>query len=308
MTARDINSANTVAKPNFFIVGAPKCGTTAMYEYLKAHPEIFMPDVKEPVFFGTQKTRDLASYLAIFSPAKNQKMIGEASPSYLASEDACKEIFEFDPAAKIIIMLRSPIDVIYSAYYQSRASGRENIMSFEEALNEGENRLNMERLPDGDPRPIYRSYVRFSGSVQRYFNRFGRNNVHIIIYDDLQKDTAAVYRRTLEFLGVDPDFRPEFKVVNPSKQVRSLKLQKLLLFFRLSPHELKRSKLGAVGRLIPAQIRQMLFKPLRNLYLVEKRPPPLDPDLKRRLQEEFLSEVQQLSELLGRDLTHWCRD
>lgn len=309
VNATSVNSTNiAVTKPNFFIVGGAKCGTTAMYEYLKAHPNIFMPDIKEPNFFGKQENKDLSSYLEIFSGAKNEKMIGEASPVYLISEIACNQIFEFNPAAKIIIMLRSPIDVLYSAYYQSRVSGREDISTFEAALSAGDNRLYGKKLPDGNPRPIYRSYVRFTTSVKRYFDTFGRDNVHIIIYDDLQNDVVNVYKQTLEFLGVDTSFQPRFAVVNPSKQVRSKLLQQMLVYFRLSPLELKKSRIMKLTQLLPAQSRTLLYRILRSLYLAEQRPPPMDPDLRHRLQNEFLPEVQQLSELLGRDLTHWCRN
>lgn len=294
-------------KPNFFIVGAPKCGTTAMYEYLKAHPDIFMPDVKEPNFFGKQNYQSLADYLALFAHAKNQKMIGEASPTYLSSKTAPHEIFEFNPAAKIIIMLRSPIDLIYSAYYQSRASGRENLPTFEEALSAGDARRTGKKLANDVPQPIYRNYVRFTESVQRYFDLFGRANVHVIIYDDFQRDLASVYRQTLEFLGVDSQFRPRFDVINPSKQVRSAALQKALLFFHISPLELKRSRLGKLAKFVPARIQNPLYRMLRALYLVEKRPPPMSAELRLQLQQEFLPEVQHLGDLLGRDLTHWCR-
>jgi Sulfotransferase domain len=298
--------ASKLPKPNFFIVGAPKCGTTALYGYLKLHPEIYMCDVKEPVFFGSKRFKDISDYLALFSGANHEKMIGEASPNYLFSDMAAQQIKAFDPSAKIIIMLRSPVDLLYSAYFQSRASGTENINSFEEAINIGDERKNGNKLSDGVPaRPIYRNYVRFTEGVTRYFTLFGRVNVHVIIYDDFQKDTAAVYRQTLEFLNVNPDFKPEFQVVNASKEVRSPKLQKILLFFRLSPRQIKRSKVVAF---IPSPLRSRLQTLFRTIYLVEKRPPPMDKQLKLRLQQEFLPEVQQLSELLERDLTHWCRD
>lgn len=297
--------ASNLPKPNFFIVGAPKCGTTALYEYLKPHPEIYMCDVKEPVFFGSKRFKDTADYLALFSGASHETMIGEASPNYLFSDIAAQQIKEFDPSAKIIIMLRSPVDLLYSAYFQSRSSGTENVDSFEEALNMDEDRKMSNRSPDGVSRPIYRNYVRFTEGVKRYFALFGRENVHVIIYDDFQNDTAAVYRHTLEFLGVNPTFKVEFKIVNASKEVRSRKLQKILLFFRLSPRQIKRSK---VTTLIPSPLRDRLQTLFRTVYLVEKRPPPMDKQLRSRLQQEFLPEVQQLSELLGRDLTDWCRD
>src|SRR3972149_11450918 len=114
--------------PNFFIVGAPKCGTTAMYTYLKQHPEVFMSDLKELHFFGTDHHRinytpyTKEQYLSFFDGAGDKRRIGEASTSYLYSERAAVEIKEFNPFARIIIMLRNPVDVMY-AYHHTNLSG-----------------------------------------------------------------------------------------------------------------------------------------------------------------------------------------
>lgn len=126
--------------PNFFIVGAPKCGTTAMHIYLRQHPEIFMPEKKESHFFGSDLNsqyfiRDREKYLSLFSEAKDVKRIGEASVWYLYSKQAAYEIKEFSPSASIIIMLRNPVDMLYAQHSQFLYNGNENIASFEDALN-----------------------------------------------------------------------------------------------------------------------------------------------------------------------------
>lgn len=128
-------------KPDFFIVGAAKCGTTAMYEYLKEHPEIFMPeDAKEPNYFGSDmnyKSSRLTEeqYLSLFSDAKNEKRIGEASVWYLYSKLAASEIKEFCPSARIIIMLRNPVDMLYSLHSELFYGADEDIEDFKTALN-----------------------------------------------------------------------------------------------------------------------------------------------------------------------------
>ena len=110
-------------KPNLFIVGAPKCGTTFLYHYLKQHPEIYFPDFKEPHFFGSDLIRkngaydlSLNNYKSLFNSDK--KIIGEASTFYIFSKNAAKEIYDFNPDAKIIIMLRNLVDLAYSLHSQ----------------------------------------------------------------------------------------------------------------------------------------------------------------------------------------------
>ena len=125
-------------RPNFFIVGAPKCGTTALHAYLDAHPEIFMSHYKEPRFFGSdlrQRRRPTKSqYFSCFARARNEKRVGEASVLYLYSKCAAAEIKEFCPEARIIIMLRDPVEMLHSKHSQSIFSGNEVINDFEEAL------------------------------------------------------------------------------------------------------------------------------------------------------------------------------
>ena len=133
-------------KPNFFIVGAAKCGTTSLYRYLRQHPDVFMPEQKEPNFFGSDLSYRFprisqARYLSCFAKAKGETRIGEATTIYLYSEKAAEEIKAFSPEAKIIIMLRNPVDVLYSYHSQQLYSGNEDIPDFEEALRAEVDRL-----------------------------------------------------------------------------------------------------------------------------------------------------------------------
>ena len=301
-------------KPDFFIVGAGKSGTTAMYIYLKQHPEIFMPEVKEPRYFGDDLWDRFPhfklfyrpteqEYLSYFADAKNEKRIGEATPNYLTSQTAAREIKEFNPSAQIIIMLRNPIDVLYAAHSQTLYDGTENICDFRIAIETGQEERR--RLAGKSNRSFvdkyyYRELVKFTEQVKRYLDVFGRDNVHIIIFDDFKADTAGVYKDTLRFLDVDDSFEPEFKVINPNKVVRSKALRD---FLRDPPLVVR--KIGK--RLVPKPLRQQIMKGFWRLNIKYVPRPPMDPELRRQLQEEFKTEVEKLSELLGRDLTHWCR-
>jgi hypothetical protein len=298
-------------RPDFFIVGAPKCGTTALYEYLKQHPEVFMPgEAKEPTFFGSDFNseffiRDETKYLSLFSAARHEKRIGEASVWYLYSKLAAREIKAFAPAAKIIIMLRDPVEVIHSLHSQLLYSGYEDLEDFEEALGaEAERRrgLRLPRFPQLVEALYYREVVKYAEQVQRYFFVFDRAQIKVIIYDDLKRDTGQIFRETCSFLDVDPQVRVPFRVFNSHKRVRSRTLRD---FTRRPPGIAPRW----AKKLIPLDVRKRLMWSLVKAVLrfntkYEERP-PLPAELRSRLQVEFAPEVDRLSKLLGRDLSHW---
>jgi len=298
-------------KPDFFIVGAPKCGTTAMYYYLKQHPEIFMPQRKEPHFFGTDLEapypyfiREKREYLSLFSEAQDEKRVGEASVWYLYSKLAAAEIKEFCPSASIIIMLRNPVDMIYSLHSQRVYSGNEDITDFEAALDAEEERKQGLRIPKGVNLVeglFYREVAKYTPQVQRYLDVFGRENVHVIIFDDFKSDTPRIYRDTCQFLGVDPDFQPEFQVINLNKRIYSFTLHK---FLQNPP----RTIVSLSRRLVPRPLRHGLIRGLNRVNIRYAPRPRMDPELRRRLQAEFAPEVERLSKLLDRDLTYWCKD
>ncbi len=142
-----------MTKPNLFIVGAPKCGTTFLYHYLKSHPDIYFPEFKEPHFFGSDLIRknnaynlNLNQYHNLFKTDK--KIIGEASTFYIFSKNAAKEIYNFNPDAKIIIMLRDLVDLVYSMHSQFVFSGDEVIEDFKKALDIEHDRLNGRNIPN----------------------------------------------------------------------------------------------------------------------------------------------------------------
>jgi len=295
-------------KPDFFIVGAPKCGTTAMNDYLKQHPEIFVSKKKELHFFGTDLyspkfIRDKEKYLSFFSAAKNEKRIGEASIWYLYSIIAASEIKEFSPFASIIIMLRNPVDMLYAQHSQFLYNGNEDIVDFETALKAEEHRKLGLRIPPNVhfiESLFYKKTAKYTEQVQRYLNVFGWENVHIIIYDDFKNDIAGIYRETLRFLGVEENFQPDFRVINPNKRIRSKTLQKFLL----NPSHITQH-FGEV--LISRLLYQKLLDKLKVLNIKYEPRLPMDPELRRRLLEEFVPEIERLSKLLGRDLTGWSK-
>jgi hypothetical protein len=294
--------------PDFFIVGAPKCGTTAMNDYLRQHPEIFLPQKKEINFFGSDlifyKPRvTKEEYFSHFAAAKDEKRVGEAAVWYLYSKLAASEIKAASPDGSIIIMLRSPVDMMYSLHAQRLYNDNEDLRDFAEALAAEQDRQQGRRVYKNAANAMgffYRDAARYTQQVRRYFEVFGREKVHVIIFDDFKKDTPRSFRDTCEFLGVDTQFRPEFNIINPSKTVHSEALRSFLRY----PPPAVRWVLRSLG-LRPVEWG---FKGwLKRLNTKVQPRSDIDPALKQVLQAEFLPEIEQLSELLGRDLTHWCQ-
>ena len=278
-----------------------------MYTYLKKHPDIFMSENKEPYFFGkdlqfryTRMTE--RKYLNLFKNVRNEKIIGEASTSYLYSKDAAQEIKEFSSHARIIIMLRNPVDMLYSYHSQILYLGNEDISDFEQALKAEEDRKSGRRIPK-ESRSfssfLYREKVKFTEQVKRYFDIFGRERVHIILFDDFVRDTAKVFRETLEFLGVNSDFQPKFKIVNPNSRVKSKLFRRVIRGYATR---------FVARHLFSRKIRRKGYGFLSGLNTVTEDRPPLNPMLKLRLQRDFAPEVRSLSTLIGRDLTKWLPD
>jgi hypothetical protein len=309
-----LGKSSVTKAPDFFIVGAPKCGTSAMAHYLGRHPDIYMAK-KEMHTFGKDLRfspqfyrRDLQAYMAEFDDRNGQRRAGEASVWYLFSTQAAAEIKAFNPRSSIIVMLRDPAEMLYSMYYQFRYDGNEHLVTFEEALAAEDDRRAGRRIPRHAHFAqglCYRETARFTEQLRRYFETFGRERVHVIVYDDLVSNPAAVYRGTLEFLSLDstpPDI--DFKVINGNKSVKSTALRAIL------NERYLRSTVLAIRPWLPRFIFSALRGVDRRLWQLntrsEKRP-PLGTELRARLKREFAPEVEKLSNLLGRDLTHWSR-
>ena len=304
--ANDASDAPGLKRPDFFIVGAPKCGTTAMYSYLQAHPQVFMPFHKEPLFFGADLRRrygqmDEEQYLSLFADARPEQRAGEASAWYLYSTSAAQEIHAFAPDGDIIVMLRNPVDVMYAQHSQLLFNRQETIADFGDALDAEEDRRNGRRLPPGPIRPenlFYRHMVRFADQLERYLAACGADRVHVIVHDDLRRDTSAEYRRVLDFLKVDPDFRPSFELKNTNKRPRSAGLQQLIY-----------APPGPLRKLGPRLRRSRLAHAVRDaMVAMNSRNEPrseMDPALRRQLTEEFRPEVKRLGAMIGRDLSSW---
>jgi len=291
-------------KPNIFFVGAAKSGTTALTSYLDQHPDIFA--VKEPHYFGRDLVRPnfklptLEEYESIFAEAADTAILCDASVFYLYSKTAAQEIKDYNPDARIIIQLRNPLDVLPSHHSQVVFEGGEPITDFEEALAAEKDRREGRRMPDFQwaLTLLYMDFVRFSEQAERYLNVFGPENVLIHLYDDFRRDTLGIYRKTLEFIGVDPTFVPEISVVNANKVMRSPKLMRMVR--EPAPWISVPARM-----LIPLRLRDIIKDKVRRANTKFVPRDRMTPELKAKLRAELRPEIDRLGALLGRDLSHW---
>ncbi len=280
--------------PDFLIVGAPRCGTTALYTYLKQHPQIYLSVLKEPLFFGldlvapAHAIRDAELYAHLFAGAPPGSRRGEASVWYLSSTSAAGEIQAYQPATKIIMLLRNPIAVMSSLHALYLRTGNEDQTDFESALCAEAARQQGREIPPGAYFPqglLYRQNVRFAEQVDRYLQHFERSRIHVVIFDDLVQEPARTYREVLAFLEVDCDFLPEFDLYRAQRMIR----QQILW-------QLRHSR---------AEVREKVR--LFNRHHEGQRSPVAWP-LEQQLRQEFRWEVEQLSARLNRDLTCWIME
>jgi hypothetical protein len=268
-----------------------------------------MSQPKEPQFFagdifGHQRNiTHVEDYLRCFGHKSQAMEIGEASTCYLASPSAGKQITQFTPQGKLIVMLRDPIEVMYSLHSERVSSSMEDIRNFVTAVDSTAERTWTAGRFRGERviRPTYREMVRFSEQLGRYINCFGRDRIHVILYDDLVDSATAVYRSTLNFLGLEDDRRDRFEVVNENKRVRSLTLQG----FALNPSKTIRH----IGhQVLPKPVRTCISGMVSRLNTLREPRQPMDSQVRQRLVREFEPEIQALSTLVERDLSSWCKD
>jgi hypothetical protein len=309
--------------PDFFVVGQPKCGTTALYEMLKQHPEIFMPEPKEPHFFVTDDgyagmpetlERYLRAfhgleaddeYLSLFAAASPHQRLGDGSASYLWSRNAALGIAQAQPSAKIVAILREPVSLLRSLHLQMVEVRVETEPSLRRALERetGE-------LANGTAAPLstaqqhqlyYADHVRYVEQLRRYFDLFPAAQILVLTYDEFRQDNAATVRKILRFLDVDDSIELGISAANPTVRVRSPRLDRLL-------HSVSMGRGPASARL-KRQIKRVTPRRLRRLALhtVQQRvlhadPRPADEELTQELRKRYKPEVVALSEFLDRDL------
>jgi hypothetical protein len=317
-TTRASEHGGTVAArvPDFFIVGHPKSGTTALYQMLERHPQLYMP-VKEPRFFAPElRSRFLDSpfsrllpsklpttldgYLSLFAGARPEQLIGEASPSYLRSTLAAQRIAAVAPDAKIVALFREPASFLRSFHLQSVHNHVETQKDFTKAIALEEQRRRGKRIPLLSQTPqtlLYSEHIRYAEQLRRYHAQFSRENVLVLIYDDFRKDNDATVRTVQRFLGVEDTLPIGPTSTETLPGIRSLTLHQLKRAAFLARRGRGRSGRGGRGAGARGGALQDAWR-----RVVYTEPPVPDAQAMRELRRRFKPQVLALSEYLDRDL------
>ncbi|MEA2326119.1 MAG: hypothetical protein QOE68_1078 [Thermoanaerobaculia bacterium] len=270
--------------PNFLVIGAAKGGTTSLYHYLRQHPDIYMSPMKEPNYytdedqlFGKRSIRSRNGYEQLFAAVNGERAIGEATPRYLNALTGIGRIQADLPGVRLIATLRQPADRGYSAYLQRFTDSRE-WRSADDVLQPG-------------------NYLFESGyyhaKLRRYFDTFPRDQIKVILFDDLIARPQATVQSLFRFLGVDADFPVDTSTrFNRTLSPRFVRLTRLF-----------NATAKAVARNAPWVSGTGLGTPLRRPLL--RKPDPIPPALWRRLTDQYRDDITATGELLDRDLSHW---
>ncbi len=301
--------------PDFFIAGQPKSGTTALYEMLRRHPQIYLPERKEPRFFveemyhrdpprpgGTPQTLD--EYLAWFDDARADQRIGDASPWYLWSATAASRIAEVQPDARVMAILREPASLLRSLHlefvqlYVETETDLRRAIELEDARRQGRN------IPRNTYWPkalMYSDHVRCVEQLRRFHAVFGPEQMLVLIYDDFRNDNEATVREVLRFLRVDDSLPIEVMEANPTVSVRSRRLHELTHAVSVGHGPVSRAVKSSMKALTPRELRRDALRTVQSRLVFAEAPRP-EESVMLELRRRFAGEVQALSEYLGRDL------
>jgi hypothetical protein len=302
-------------EPTFFMVGAARAGTTSMYDYLREHPQIYMPASlagKEPSFFcdlvppWAARYRDIDSYLSLYARGRGHLALGDASTNYLVAPESAGRIYQRYPHAKILIILRNPVARAHSLYRYICAWGFEDATTFEKGLAREAGRLGnaafIARWQLLSYAFLYYHSGLYADQVARYFDTFPREQVHVILFDDLKKDLLATIQGVYRFLGVDADYEPHLDSRNASSFPLSVKLQAWI------GRQWNDNPLNPRG---PVRHRDRTHFPTAmaiNQLLGGYRDVRLRPDTRRALTDRFAPDIARTSALIGRSLDDWVKE
>jgi hypothetical protein len=307
-------ASNGEIGPDFFIVGAPRCGTTALSSYLAEHPHIGFSRPKETQFFCTDlpgihfHTTDPEEYLNLcfgHCAGKNYLAIGEGSVWNLYSNDAVPKILRFNPKARFIIMVRNPIDLCIALYEKRREMLQEDQPSFEQAWRAEDERRQGRNIPLSFRKEIglagYQNIARLGEQVEKAFSLIPKRQRLLIVFDDFVANTATEYAQVLSFLGVPHDGRKEFPPINEGRRIRNPRLWALVWGTMLHAHPF----LDPAKRMLKVSTLN-IYPRLSRLFLGRRSErPAISEALRAEMRAFFDEDIKRLSAAIGRDLTVW---
>ncbi len=297
--------------PNFLIIGAARSGTSSLYEYMNQHPDIFFSANKEPLFFAfdgdkvdfkgpgdnrqvnIKTVTELASYQDLFSHVTTEKAIGEASADYLYAEKAPECIHHYIPDAKLVAVLRNPVERAYSSFLYTIRDDREPLRDFAEALAQEDERV----AAHWEYIWHYRRMGYYYQHLSRYYRLFNRSQIRIYLNEDLRQDTLSVLRDAFAFLEVDDTFKPDISIAyNEGGFPRRKLLNRLLT---------RQSRFKSFLRpFMPA----FIMKNYIQLKYKNLDKPELSGELKLELARAYKDDILKLQDLIQKDLSSWLHE
>lgn len=274
-----------------------------MARYLSEHPQVFFSDPKEPHYFNTdfnnRHTTDIDTYNNYFASAgEEHKAIGEASVFYLYSQEAVKNILDYQPDARFIVMLRNPVDMVYSWHSQALQSFGETIHDFESAWRLQSTRQQGQQVPKTCKEIkvlLYGDLCRVGEQLGHLYKLVPKARVLVIFMDDMKVDMKRVYDQVLSFLEVEPDNRIDFEIYNPNRKLRSPLLKVILdTGFRIKKYLGIRHGVG-------------LMSAVHRANITNDPRSPMPPELHTELATYFNEDIKLVSSLTGRDLSSWLK-
>jgi hypothetical protein len=295
--------------PDFLVIGTAKAGTTSLYQYLKSHPEVYLSPIKEPRYFAHPEVRPafvgplrnlprvwkIEDYRRLFEARTTELVAGEMSPQYLYHECSPGAICKLIPKAKLIAILRDPADRAFSHFCHNRRDGIESLADFAAALAVEDERIAQNWWPAFHYR--HRGY--YAQQLKRYLRLFPREQLLILVYDDMVADCPEVLKRICAFLGVDESHSFDTTVrYNVSWGMPHGRLIHSGLKSALPAKRLIRA-------MLPARMRENLSRMASTVLM--RRKPGLDPSLREQLVSQFKPDILELQKIIGRDLSPWLR-
>lgn len=291
-----------MTKPNFFILGAPKCGTTSLAAWLAEHPDVFFCPDKEPGYFNDDTYHravidSIEEYEELFKDATPaHRAIGEGTTAYLFSHTAVPNILDYNPDARFIVSLRNPVTMAPSLHEQRVYEGAEPITDFEQAWKAQFPKRPASTVPRGyfDPKVYeYGPYCRLGDQLERLFTQVPRERVLVVFMDDMKKDVEGVWRSVLDHIGVEDDGRQNFPVHNAAKERRILWIRQAAIRLRSLKYKLGvKQHFGLLRGVEKWNKRERMRKPLPDHVVAA-------------MKEYFADDVAKLSKITGRDLSGW---
>jgi hypothetical protein len=303
--------------PDFFVVGHAKCGTTALYEMLKTHPQLYMPSFKETQFLSRgprrrtvrqrrapQRPQTLETYLSLFEPAAPGQLTGDGSTEYLRTPSTARRIAELCPDARIIAAFREPVSFLRSFHLQLLEVNLEDQSDLEKALALEQPRRHGQNIPRScvwPPALQYSQHVHYTEQLREYHEHFPAEQLMVLIYDDFRADNQRVVRDVLRFLGVDAEIELAPSDANPTVRVRSQRPGQLVGALSMGRSPLARAAKRALKAVTSTRLRRAALELVKHLA-VDTEPPAPDEQFVGELRARFRQEVVAVSEYLGRDL------